>query len=404
MLVATIPMVAQTGNWQPGPGAIIQPGPGDLPPGSLRGIITERSSCANSMEALTYQFQFFDDALQGPVSLSATDIPAEVQINFSSSTAEDGDLIELTVSGIDDLAPGFYPLVIRAQDGIGMEDLILTLQITPDPVTELYPLNGEQVEIKNDGHGRILFTYDAISGATNYTIVGDEFGPIDNDLQLERLVDFGPVVPGVRITYRLEAELADSSLISCDRTLTFVAPLPVEWLDFQTRSQETGVLISWRVQQDGRGEQFIIERRKETDTFFSPIARLNDDQQLGIREYQYLDEELEAGCAYFYRVLQQDLDGNRSYSPMRRAVASGVTEESFMLVPNPVFDYAYIYRVGDDDLTHFRLLDLRGRILLQAELQERQTEVSLNGLAAGIYHLQLINDKGEQQHLRLVKR
>ncbi len=107
-----------------------------------------------------------------------------------------------------------------------------------------------------------------------------------------------------------------------------------------------------------------------------------------------------------YYVVVENNEGCRTRSKEYRVNNVSISDpagegQSFFAYPNPVKDHLYI-RAGED--VHVRLYQPDGRLVLQSEVVQSSGYLSLNGLPAGIYILQVADGKGVLlQTLRVVK-
>ncbi|HEX2900415.1 MAG TPA: T9SS type A sorting domain-containing protein, partial [Bacteroidia bacterium] len=155
-----------------------------------------------------------------------------------------------------------------------------------------------------------------------------------------------------------------------------------------------GVQVSWNMQRDGDAEAYTVER-KFPGGDWSALAEVAHVQ--GQQDYGYADRSAWGGLRN-YRLKLQKPDGDVAYSdaievrlPMERRV---------QVAPNPASERMQV-RVGMD-VKGFsvQLFDLAGRALRSWEVEGVAGELSLGGLAKGVYLLRVLV-AGEVEVLRI---
>lgn len=110
--------------------------------------------------------------------------------------------------------------------------------------------------------------------------------------------------------------------------------LPVEWLYFDVTGMGLSAQLNWGTGVEVNNRGFGIYR-SETLEEFEPIGFVDaTDDPLNFSEYQFLDANLEMGKTYYYRIKQEDLDGESFWSEIRSYTATGPFSE-VKAFPNP---------------------------------------------------------------------
>ncbi len=162
-------------------------------------------------------------------------------------------------------------------------------------------------------------------------------------------------------------------------------PLPVAYLS-PLRAEKTAdnsVRLSWTTETEDNASHFILQHSEDAQNFTN-IAR-KDSQNAG-NSYRYLHADPSVGVNY-YRLKQTDLNGDFSYSK----IAAVKIDPLLQVFPNPPangFFRIKNYRPGQKIV----LTDTSGKII-QTEFSEAG-EVSVGGLAAGVYYLTLLTKSG----------
>ncbi|MEM6771329.1 MAG: zinc-dependent metalloprotease, partial [Bacteroidota bacterium] len=173
------------------------------------------------------------------------------------------------------------------------------------------------------------------------------------------------------------------------------------WLLFTAVGEnQTGILdwsFTWQELNDG----FFVERSANEVGIFEPLAWVPANENQGNRLYRYLDEGLAPGSVYYYRLRQISNDGSEYITPVRRVVIS--YPPGVRVAPNPALETVRIVSSSDVP-SDFRITDIRGRIVRSGKILLGGTDVSLVGLAAGVYLYYEVDGKETRFVTRIVKR
>ena len=186
----------------------------------------------------------------------------------------------------------------------------------------------------------------------------------------------------------------------CHACNLYNAPLPVMLSYFKGRKQDETSVLSWSTIRERNNSHFILERSRDGKTFSAisaaiPSQALNGNSEEKL-EYTYTDQDPMNGHNY-YRLLQVDLDGKNNYSQIVDVYFGNETLVN--MYPNPVQNQLTV-EVNTPKATaaELRIMDATGRVVRRVvmNLSEglNETEVSMEGLADGVYLLCLSNDKG----------
>lgn len=187
-------------------------------------------------------------------------------------------------------------------------------------------------------------------------------------------------------------ELTSWSLDFCALTA-----LPVDLLSFDAVAQESTIQLDWKTANEYNNEGFEIERRSETERTFTAIGEIPATNLLqDINNYSFVDKEVRPGMQYYYRLRQNDLDGQFEYSEIRAAKIDG-TKFEIQVYPNPVRDELFgLLNLVSSSETELRLLDLNGRVLKEQIVSGNEFVMNLEELPAGVYVLKARHDNGEE--------
>ncbi|MFK8058370.1 MAG: carbohydrate-binding protein [Saprospiraceae bacterium] len=190
-------------------------------------------------------------------------------------------------------------------------------------------------------------------------------------------------------------------------SLAFVsaAPLPVSLVEFTASPEGDQISLEWATASELNNEGFYLERGTSPSDF-SNIAWVNGKGTSTLtQQYGYTDKDVEYKTDYYYRLVQQDLDGKQTYSDIvnvkltsNKSDASG----SLRVFPNPTSSSITLSVNGglDESLRVFNIVDITGAIVSQPAIDGNT--IDLSHLPTGTYYLQA-EIQGEQIVKRIIK-
>ena len=158
--------------------------------------------------------------------------------------------------------------------------------------------------------------------------------------------------------------------------------LPLTWLavtgNFNTQQQ---AIINWKVQEQNVAA-YQIQKSIDGRTY-SNMGTVNSKGD-GENKYSFTDANTISGTAY-YRILQTDIDGKRSYSTVILLRSTSSRNALAAIYPNPINDLATL-SVGIHLLhTQVSLLNLDGKLLQKINIQYNTQTINLSALQSGMY-------------------
>lgn len=172
--------------------------------------------------------------------------------------------------------------------------------------------------------------------------------------------------------------------------------LPVDLLSFDVYGRENAIQLYWKTASEYNNAGFEIERRSETEREFTAIGEvLAADEVQQVNNYEYLDKDVRPGTRYYYRLRQNDLDGQFEYSPIRTAKMEGV-ELGLQVYPSPARGELFGFLNVQSGEVELRLHDLNGRVVKEQLVSGNQFVMNLEGLSAGLYVLRARHAGGEE--------
>ena len=170
--------------------------------------------------------------------------------------------------------------------------------------------------------------------------------------------------------------------------------LPVVLTSFAATRAPGGVQLRWATASETNSAYFAIERSLDGQHFstLATVAAAGTSQQA--HTYTYVDAGPET--AHYYRLRQVDLDGTIHYSPV--AAVTSTTAE-LTISPNPASESLHLATVAPATYTIRTAL---GQSVRQGTVAAGASTVSVAGLPAGVYFLELRTEAGRTVH-RFVK-
>ena len=193
-----------------------------------------------------------------------------------------------------------------------------------------------------------------------------------------------------------------------------VQPLPIQLLPLRAQWKGQDAELAWATLREKQNKGFWIERSEEGQFFqtLDFVEGLGESKELA--HYTYLDKTVEfaEGKDFFYRLRQEDFNGNEVYSNVEylQRQAESNQESSMQIRPN-VVDKGKRFEVllKNSKAVPYRLevFDVTGKALRSIQLKgsssnaDWSTEVSTQGWAAGTYVLRL-SGQGFQESARVI--
>ena len=198
------------------------------------------------------------------------------------------------------------------------------------------------------------------------------------------------VVIGKDVTFvNAEADFtADFAIVDADETEVLVLPaaLPVELTDFNAQARDKDILLSWITETEVNNKGFNIERRAENETAFRTIgyAEGQGDSDVTVY-YDFVDEDVELGLTYYYRLQQEDFDGRTEYSATRKARINTL-ENEVVLQPNPTRGQVSIVWSRAVGSYSVEVYDAAGKLISsQSNIQDTAYQFDLSDMPEQMY-------------------
>jgi subtilisin-like proprotein convertase family protein len=172
--------------------------------------------------------------------------------------------------------------------------------------------------------------------------------------------------------------------------------LPVEWLSFDAKYVRDVVQLDWSTAAEYSNKGFYIERSTQNTADFKRIGWVDGNGSSQTQhDYKTIDKDIEAGAVYYYRLAQEDENGEIAHSDVRVVAIPG-KKGNFQLAPNPASQSVQLFMEGvlvsPELATHLRVVHTDGRVVIDQPVPENGI-LDIQQLNAGIYQIELRNEQ-----------
>lgn len=190
--------------------------------------------------------------------------------------------------------------------------------------------------------------------------------------------------------------ILDNQNTGCDETI-----LSVEMLDFKAQSKDCSIDLIWKINTGIKHDYFEVERSLDNQHFESIATLEESDFYKHQNKYHFVDQEVTEG-QYYYRLKQLSLDGAYDYSPVKTVNTNCLGALPFHIFPNPTEGMVNIsLNQSLPDNTLIVITNTLGQVVHHLPVQE---SLNLEGMASGIYFVQILSQGQKSQAQRLIVR
>ena len=180
-------------------------------------------------------------------------------------------------------------------------------------------------------------------------------------------------------------------------------PLPVRLASYNVLKNTGSVTISWSATDELNNDRYIVERSADGINY-TPILTVRSGvaNRTGTFNYSATDQLPLTGLNY-YRLVQYDKDGNKTYYGVRTVTFSGVQYSEIQLYPNPASG-SFVIRTQPDALKKgiVAITDASGRTVMTTKLPASGVlNISTQHMLNGIYFVH-VNTNGNTTTSKLV--
>jgi hypothetical protein len=311
-------------------------------------------------------------------SLVNATIDIDIEKTFNSTTRE----LNLTINGtaLANLNGDFKVNVVLTEDGLIASQTGYTSSGCYGATNYRHEhvvrsmLNGALGELMNSGEKWDLGVVN--QKVYNFTI------PVNVNPDSSHLVVF---------IYKVGTTLNQSNIQQAKQWTLVGNIVPVELTAFTAAVENKKIILSWQTATEKNNHGFVVERSADGSTF-SAIGFLNGKGTTVERQvYSFIDTPEENGI-FYYRLKQQDFDGNYNYSEIISVKIEMPVEFNLSQnYPNPFNPYTTIsFDIPSETFVTLSIYDLMGRevVNLVRELKtagNHEVNFDATNLASGTY-------------------
>jgi len=176
--------------------------------------------------------------------------------------------------------------------------------------------------------------------------------------------------------------------------------LPVDLVEFKAYKQNKMAMLQWTIVTERDNLGYEIQRGTDGINF-TRIGWIAAMGNISSRRTYFFTDSVPLRGNNFYRFKQTDIGGNYTFSPVRKLDFE--TASGFTISPNPVRN-EIVMLFEDGRNKQVRITDMMGRVLWSRNnVKEFSLSVSLPGLSAGLYLVNVTDDEGKQSVQRFMK-
>lgn len=168
--------------------------------------------------------------------------------------------------------------------------------------------------------------------------------------------------------------------------VTNAFPLPVKWLNINVQNEKNKNKIYWQTATEINNDYFEVQRSMDGKDYTSVGQVKGSGNTSETTQYEFTDESIKAGNAYYYRVKQTDFDGKYDYSPI--VAIRNDNNTTYEITPNPFHDFL-TFTVSNQDQENeiINIFNLQGTNVKQ--FKNINGTVDTSDLLPGIYFIKL---------------
>ncbi|KAA3636227.1 MAG: T9SS C-terminal target domain-containing protein, partial [Bacteroidetes bacterium] len=173
--------------------------------------------------------------------------------------------------------------------------------------------------------------------------------------------------------------------------------LPISLTDFQATLQNNKVWLNWQTALEKDNAGFEVQRKGEGDSMFEKIGWVNghgESQQ--IINYEFEDKTAKPGETYYYRLMQMDFDGSRTFSNVVSLELPVLDQILVTISPNPAQDFVNLVVEGVEETNiDVEIIDVKGNVVFQNNyLAPGNYVIDLSSFDSGLYFVRITGGFG----------
>ena len=236
-------------------------------------------------------------------------------------------------------------------------------------------------------------------GTYNLQVQGTGFGLIGavSDLRLT-LVNSVTGVAGVNGGTTLNPQINRTGLTLANLTNSFYVgsinsvntPLPITLISFNAFPENGEVKLEWSTASETDNAFFTIQKSTDGRAWTTIQKVLGAGTSSNVENYTAYDQTPFPGIS-FYRLMQTDIDGKQTFSPII-SINLGNKNEEISVFPNPASSLVNI-SLPSSASYEISLLNISGQLIYNTKITTSNNLVlNVSGYKAGVYFVRVIHD------------
>jgi len=172
--------------------------------------------------------------------------------------------------------------------------------------------------------------------------------------------------------------------------------LPVEFTKFVGVKRFNAITLDWQTASEINNDRFIIERSSDANRYETIGGVKGEGNSQRLIDYTFTDESPLSGTNY-YRLIQVDIDGTKSYSDVVSVEMERV--HNVRITPTSTFDFITV-NTGENSSIIVR--SLNGQVMNTQSNTNGNFTVDMANYPQGIYYL-TIDINGSVQTEKVVR-
>lgn len=173
----------------------------------------------------------------------------------------------------------------------------------------------------------------------------------------------------------------------------------VDWVSVSGENRGAYNQIEWTVGFQHNTDYFEVERRTPDEFSYTTIGEVARTNGISMTEYNFSDTDIEGLPLTYYRIVEYDVNGNRSYSDVVSVDNRlGARATKVSVGPNPfISDLIIELDTPDSGEASFTFFDANGRLVNIAGQNKAELNPGINtltfdwsGIASGVYTTHII--------------
>ncbi len=278
--------------------------------------------------------------------------------------------------------------------------IILTLNVLPTtPHFIIAPISVFGMGTPNTVFGirtGIEYSVIPIAGVMSYKWAYSGKGAIIHNNGMSSItIDFSDTATSGYLTVQ-SVSVSGCLSIAESVAITVSSTLPVLLSDFKAMKQESQVVLNWTSLSEINISKFNIERSENGIDF----VNIGSVMAKGPGIYKFNDNSISSSDILYYQLEMISSDGVIQYSNVL-TLNNYNSVSGISIYPNPAKDMVTI--ISKIKSGHLTICNQLGKTILSQMITDTQNRVNLNGLASGIYFINILSAEGKMTSKLIIK-